>query len=65
MKRVKDGEAIKELTKDDVFRGKEKIQKIMDKANSEIEPRLMENWRNWESDFGRPSEAGTHAPKLS
>ena len=37
MKRVKDGEAAKELTKDDVFRGKEKIQKIIDKANADIE----------------------------
>jgi ribosome recycling factor len=37
MKRVKDGEAVKELTKDDVFRGKEKIQKIIDKANGDIE----------------------------
>ena len=37
MKRVKDGEAAKELTKDDVFKGKEKIQKVMDKANAEIE----------------------------
>lgn len=37
MKRVKDGEAVKELTKDDVFRGKEKIQKVVDKANAEID----------------------------
>jgi ribosome recycling factor len=37
MKRVKEGEAAKELTKDDVFRGKDKIQKIMDKANADID----------------------------
>ena len=37
MKRIKDGEAAKELTKDDVFRGKEKIQKVIDAANGEIE----------------------------
>jgi ribosome recycling factor len=37
MKRIKDGEAAKELTKDDVFKGKEKIQKIVDKANGDIE----------------------------
>ena len=42
MKRVKDGEAAKELTKDDVFRGKEKIQKIVDKANAEIETAVNE-----------------------
>lgn len=42
MKRVKDGETAKELTKDDVFRGKEKIQKIVDKANSEIETAVNE-----------------------
>ena len=37
MKRVKDGENNKELTKDDVFRAKEKIQKAVDKANSDVE----------------------------
>jgi len=37
MKRVKEGEAAKELTKDDVFKGKEKIQKVVDAANGEIE----------------------------
>ena len=37
MKRIKDGEPIKELTKDDVFRGKDKIQKVIDKVNGEIE----------------------------
>ena len=42
MKRVKDGEAAKELTKDDVFRGKEKIQKIIDKANGDIEKMVDE-----------------------
>jgi ribosome recycling factor len=42
MKRVKDGEAAKELTKDDVFKGKEKIQKVMDRVNSEIEKMVDE-----------------------
>ena len=37
MKRIKDGENNKELTKDDVFRAKEKIQKAIDKANGEVE----------------------------
>ena len=37
MKRIKDGENNKELTKDDVFRAKEKIQKAVDKANSDVE----------------------------
>ncbi len=37
MKRVKEGEAAKELTKDDVFKGKEKIQKVIDAANGTIE----------------------------
>jgi ribosome recycling factor len=42
MKRVKDGEAAKELTKDDVFRGKEKIQKVIDAANGEIDKLVEE-----------------------
>lgn len=42
MKRIKDGEAAKELTKDDVFKGKEKIQKIVDKANGDIETAVNE-----------------------
>jgi ribosome recycling factor len=42
MKRVKEGEAAKELTKDDVFRGKEKIQKVVDAANAEIEKAVDE-----------------------
>ena len=37
MKRVKEGEAAKELTKDDVFRGRENIQKVMNKTNAEID----------------------------
>ena len=37
MKQVKDGEAAKILTKDDVFRGKEKVQKVIDGVNGEIE----------------------------
>ncbi len=42
IKRVKDGEAAKTLTKDDVFRGKEKVQKVVDAANSEIEKTVDE-----------------------
>lgn len=42
MKRVKEGEAAKALTKDDVFRGKEKIQKVVDAANGEIEKAVDE-----------------------
>ncbi len=42
MKRIKDGEAAKELTKDDVFRGKEKIQKIIDATNGDIEKMVNE-----------------------
>ena len=42
MKRMKDGEAIKELTKDDVFRGKDKIQKIIDRTNGEIDKMVDE-----------------------
>ena len=37
MKRIKDGEVAKALTKDDVFKGKEKVQKVIDAANAEIE----------------------------
>ena len=37
MKRIKDGETNKELTKDDAFRAKEKMQKAVDKANKEVE----------------------------
>jgi ribosome recycling factor len=37
MKRVKDSEVAKELTKDDVFKGKEKVQKVIDKVNAEID----------------------------
>ena len=36
MKRIKDGENNKELTKDDAFRAKEKIQKAVDRANSDV-----------------------------
>lgn len=36
MKRIKDGENNKELTKDDAFRAKEKIQKAVDKANDDV-----------------------------
>lgn len=37
MKRLKDSENKKEVTEDDVFKGKEKIQKATDKANGEVE----------------------------
>jgi ribosome recycling factor len=37
MKRLKDSENKKEITEDDVFKGKEKIQKSTDKANGEVE----------------------------
>jgi ribosome recycling factor len=37
MKRLKDSEGRKEITEDDVFKGKEKIQKVIDKANGEVE----------------------------
>jgi ribosome recycling factor len=37
MKRLKDSENRKEITEDDVFKGKEKIQKATDKANGEVE----------------------------
>jgi ribosome recycling factor len=37
MKRLKDSESKKEITEDDVFKGKEKVQKGTDKANGEIE----------------------------
>jgi ribosome recycling factor len=37
VKRLKDSENKKEATEDDVFKGKEKIQKMIDKANGEVE----------------------------
>jgi len=37
IKRLKDCESRKEITEDDAFRGKEKIQKAVDKANGEVE----------------------------
>ena len=37
VKRLKDAESKKEITEDDAFTGKEKIQKVMDKANKEVE----------------------------
>ncbi len=37
MKRLRDGENNKELTKDDAFRAKEKMQKVVDKANGDVE----------------------------
>jgi ribosome recycling factor len=41
IKRLKDGESRKELTEDDSFKSKEKIQKAVDKANKDAEA-LME-----------------------
>jgi ribosome recycling factor len=37
IKRLKDAEGRKEITEDDSFRAKEKIQKIMDRTNGEVE----------------------------
>jgi ribosome recycling factor len=37
MKRIREGENSKELTKDDAFRAKEKMQKAVDKANADVE----------------------------
>ena len=42
IKRLKEAEGRKEVTEDDSFRTKEKIQKLMDKVNGEIEA-LVEN----------------------
>jgi ribosome recycling factor len=42
IKRLKDAENKKEATEDDVFRTKEKIQKIVDKANADVET-MVEN----------------------
>jgi ribosome recycling factor len=37
VKRLKDSEGRKEITEDDAFKGKERIQKVVDRANSEVE----------------------------
>lgn len=37
IKRMKDAESKKEITEDDAFKGKEKVQKAVDKANADIE----------------------------
>ncbi len=37
IKRLKDSEGRKEITEDDSYRGKEKIQKATDKANADVE----------------------------
>ena len=37
VKKLKDSENQKEITEDDAFKGKEKIQKVIDKANGEVE----------------------------
>ncbi len=42
IKRLKDAESRKEATEDDVFRAKEKIQKMVDKANADVET-MVEN----------------------
>jgi ribosome recycling factor len=41
IKKLKDAEGRKEVTEDDVFRTKEKIQKIVDKVNAEVESMVM------------------------
>jgi len=40
MKHLKDSEAKKEITEDDVFKGKESVQKVTDKANGEVETQM-------------------------
>lgn len=40
MKRLKDAEGKKEVTEDESFKAKEKVQKVMDKMNSDIETML-------------------------
>jgi len=42
VKRLKDSENKKEITEDDSFKGKEKIQKATDKANGEVETMVSE-----------------------
>lgn len=42
IRRLKDAENKKEITEDDAFKGKEKAQKVVDKANAEVEA-LVEN----------------------
>jgi len=42
IKRIKDAETKKEITEDDSFRGKEKVQKVVEKANKDVEA-MMEN----------------------
>lgn len=37
IKRLKDSENKKEITEDDAFKGKEKVQKVIDRANGEVE----------------------------
>ncbi len=37
MKHIRDSEGKKEITEDDAYRGKEKIQKAIDKANADVE----------------------------
>ncbi len=37
MKRLKDAESKKEITEDEAFKAKEKVQKAVDKANGEVE----------------------------
>ena len=40
MKRLKDSKERGEITEDDIFRGREKIQKVIDKVNGEIDAML-------------------------
>ncbi len=37
MKRLKDAESKKEITEDEAFKGKEKVQKVIDRMNGEVE----------------------------
>jgi ribosome recycling factor len=41
VKRLKDAEGTKQITEDDAFRGKEKIQKVIDKSNGEVEAMVV------------------------
>ncbi len=43
VKRLKDSEGRKEITEDDAFKGKEKVQKAVDRANAEVEAMVNSN----------------------
>ena len=40
MKKIKDSEKAGEITEDDVFKGRERIQKVIDKVNGEVDAML-------------------------